>query len=345
MTQKIPVTILSGFLGAGKTTLLRQILQNSGGRRLAVMINEFGELGFDRALVDDCGTANCPSDKIIELTNGCICCRVSEDFLPALEQLLAGEPPPDHIIIETSGLALPKPLIAAFGWPSIAARVTVDGVVTLVDAPAVVAKRFADDPRKVQAMREADPSLDHDNPLQEVFIDQLSAADLVIVNKIDALNERDLSLVEAMVSPYLRRGVKTIATQQAKVPIEILLGLTAAAETDLAARPSVHDGEPEHEHDDFDSFIINLKEIDSPPLLIDRLKSLSHDHDILRIKGLVAVSGKPRRLVIQGVGNRFSSYFDRNWLASESRQSQLVVIGQKGLAKESILSELLQNQL
>ena len=155
-TRKVPITIVTGFLGAGKTTLVRHTLENAEGRRLALIVNEFGDVGVDGTILRSCGIESCPEENIVELTNGCLCCTVADDFVPTLEALLSRSPPPDHIIVETSGLALPKPLVKAFEWPDIRNRVTVDGVVTVVDGPAVRAGRFADDPAKIAAQRAAD---------------------------------------------------------------------------------------------------------------------------------------------------------------------------------------------
>ncbi|HMO09059.1 MAG TPA: GTP-binding protein, partial [Paracoccaceae bacterium] len=163
--EKIPVTVVTGFLGAGKTTLIRHLMANPGGRRLAILVNEFGTVGVDGDILRACADAACPEENIVELANGCICCTVADDFIPTMEALLSRPVRPDHIVIETSGLALPKPLLKAFDWPAIRSRVTVDGVVALADAEAVAAGRFAPDPAAVEAQRAADDSLDHDTPL------------------------------------------------------------------------------------------------------------------------------------------------------------------------------------
>src|SRR3978361_575541 len=152
---KIPVTIITGFLGAGKTTLIRHLLENACDRRLALIINEFGDIGVDGTILKSCGIDTCPAENIVELANGCLCCTVADDFIPAIEALLARSPQPEHIIIETSGLALPKPLVKAFDWPEIRTRLTVDGVIAVVDGAAVADGRFADDPARLVAPRGA----------------------------------------------------------------------------------------------------------------------------------------------------------------------------------------------
>jgi cobalamin biosynthesis protein CobW len=336
---KIPTTIITGFLGAGKTTLVRHILENAGGRRLAVIVNEFGARGVDGEILQNCGLENCPETDIVELSNGCLCCTVADDFVPTIEALLDRPQPPEYILIETSGLALPKPLIKAFGWPSIRARLTVDGVIAVVDGPAVAAGRFADDPEEVARQRAADPSLDHDNPLAEVYEDQIRAADLVILNKSDLLEAGDLARVLDMIEETLPRAVKVVAAQDGKLDLNILLGLAASAEDDLAARPSHHDAEDgAHEHNDFESFVIPITEIDAPDALLTRLEAAAVAHDVLRIKGFIPVRGKPLRLEIQGVGARFRQNFTRAWEPGEARDGHLVVIGRTGMDRARIVT-------
>jgi cobalamin biosynthesis protein CobW len=334
--RKVPVTIITGFLGAGKTTLVRHVLENAEGRRLALVVNEFGDVGVDGAILRSCGIESCPEENIVELTNGCICCTVADDFIPALEALLSRVPQPEHIIIETSGLALPKPLVKAFEWPDIRSRVTVDGVVTVVDGPAVLAGRFADDPEKIAAQRAADPSVDHENPLEEVYEDQLLCADLVVLNKTDLMDAREAATVADAIKAGIPRAIKLIATREGKVPVGVLLGLSAAAEDDLAARPSHHDNEEGHDHDDFESFIVDVPELASPADLVARAKDIASMHDVLRVKGFAAVDGKPMRLLLQGVGQRVDSRYERAWAIGEKRIGRMVVIGQKGLDREAI---------
>jgi cobalamin biosynthesis protein CobW len=340
MFAKTPVTIVTGFLGAGKTTLIRHLMANAGGRRLALIINEFGDVGVDGDLVKGCADAACPEEAIIELANGCICCTVADDFAPALTALIAREPKPDHIVVETSGLALPKPLIKAFDWPELRTRLTIDGVVAVVDAAAVAEGRFADDPARVAEQRLNDPSLDHDNPLEEVYEDQLMSADLVVLNKADLVGPDRLNSLRMEIAGALPRAVKIAPAREGVIGADVLLGIRAAAEDDLNARPSHHDAEGEHDHDDFDTFVVAVPAVRDPDAFIDRLIAATRAHDILRIKGFVEVAGKPMRMLVQGVGRRFRRDFERPWGANEARHSRLVVIAQRGVDREAVAAAL-----
>lgn len=339
LQEKIPATVITGFLGAGKTTIIRNMLMNAGGKKIALIINEFGDLGVDGDVLKGCGAENCTEDDIIELTNGCICCTVADDFVPTMQKLLEREVKPDHIVIETSGLALPQPLVAAFNWPDIRTRVTVDGVVTVVDSAAVAAGRFADDHDRVDAMREADDSLDHDSPIEELFEDQLTCADLIVLNKTDLLDGEGVARVRAEVAERIARKPTLIEAKNGDVPAIVLLGLGAGTEGDIENRKSHHELEHEalhasgeahdhhHDHDEFESFVMKLPPIADPAGFVERLKDVIATHDVLRLKGFIDVPGKPMRLVIQAVGSRVDTYFDRPWAAGEKRETRLVVIG------------------
>jgi len=328
---KIPATVITGFLGAGKTTMIRNILENANGRRIALIINEFGDLGVDGDVLKGCGAEACSEDDIIELTNGCICCTVADDFIPTMTKLLERENRPDHIVIETSGLALPQPLIAAFNWPEIRSEVTVDGVITVVDSAAVAAGRFADDHDKVDALRVQDDNLDHESPIEELFEDQLTAADLIVLNKTDLLDSTGLAFVRKEVAARTSRKPSMIEAKNGEVSAAVLLGLGVGTESDIANRKSHHEMEHEngeaHDHDEFDSFVVELGAIENPVAFIERLKTVIAEHDVLRLKGFADVPGKPMRLLIQAVGARIDQYFDRAWAPGETRGTRLVVIG------------------
>ena len=340
---KLPVTIVTGFLGAGKTTLLRHMLNHAEGRRIAVIVNEFGELGIDGELLKQC-SIGCSEEeangRIFELANGCLCCTVQEEFFPVMRELVVRRADLDHILIETSGLALPKPLVQAFNWPEIRNACTVDAVITVVDSPAVAAGTFAAFPEQVDALRQLDPNLDHESPLHELFADQLISADLVLLNKTDLLSAQALADVRAEVAEELPPAVKVIEAQGGELPLDVLLGLNCATELHIEGRQTHHDLEDheEHDHDKFDSFAVALPEVDEARLL-QVLKDAVSRHGILRIKGFAAIAGKPMRLLVQGVGQRFDRHFDRAWLAGEARVSRLVIIGHE-LDQTQIEAEL-----
>ena len=324
---KTPVTVITGFLGSGKTTLIRHLMQNPQGRRLAVLVNEFGTVGVDGDILRSCADENCPDSNIVELANGCICCTVADDFIPTIEALMALPTKPDHILIETSGLALPKPLLKAFDWPAIRSRITVDGVIALADAEAVAAGRFAPDPAAVDAQRAADESLDHETPLSEVFEDQIACADLVLLSKADLAGDAGLAAARAVIEAEAPRPLPILPMTDGVIDPRVVLGLNAAAEDDLEARPSHHDGADDHEHDDFDSVVIDLPEIADPDALQDAIRRLAREQHILRVKGYVAVQGKPMRLLVQAVGERVRAQYDRPWGVAP-RVTRLVVIAE-----------------
>lgn len=324
---KIPVTVITGFLGAGKTTLIRHLMANPQGKRLAILVNEFGTVGVDGDILKSCADANCPVENIVELANGCICCTVADDFIPTIEALMALPVRPDHILIETSGLALPKPLLKAFDWPAIRSKITVDGVIALADAEAVAAGRFAPDVAAVDAQRLADPSLDHETPLSEVFEDQIACADIILMSKADLAGETGLVAARAVIVAESPRPIPILEMSEGIIDPALILGLNSRAEDDLAARPSHHDGADDHEHDDFDTVVIDLPEISDVATLVDAVQRLATEQQVLRVKGYVAVAGKPMRLLVQAVGSRVRHQFDRPW-GSNPRQGQLVVIAE-----------------
>ena len=325
---KTPVTVITGFLGAGKTSVIRHLMANANGKRLAVVVNEFGDVGVDGEMLKSCAIPDCPAENILELANGCICCTVADDFIPTIEALMAMEPRPDHILIETSGLALPKPLLKAFDWPDIRSRITVDGVIALADAEAVAAGRFAPDVARVDAQREADDSLDHETPLGEVFEDQIACADIVLLTKPDLAGPEGVAAARAAIAAHAPRRLPVVEVAEGAVDPRVILGLGAGAEDDLAARPSHHDDAPDHDHEDFDSVVVALPEQTDPDALSARIAALATERGVLRVKGYAAVAGKPMRLLVQAVGARVRTQFDRPWAADEPRATRLVVIAE-----------------
>ncbi|MGI3211873.1 cobalamin biosynthesis protein CobW [Roseovarius tibetensis] len=325
---KLPVTVITGFLGSGKTTLISHLMQNPGGKRLAVVVNEFGDVGVDGEILKGCAIPDCPAENIMELANGCICCTVADDFIPTIEALMKLEPRPDHILIETSGLALPKPLLKAFDWPGIRSRITVDGVIALADAEAVSSGRFAPDVAAVDAQREADDSLDHETPLSEVFEDQISCADIVLLTKPDLAGPDGVAKAREIIAAEAPRPLSVVEVAEGAVDPRVILGLEAAAEDDMGARPSHHDDHDDHEHDDFESIVVDIPELTDPANLVRAIETLANENNILRVKGYASVAGKPMRLLVQAVGARVRHQYDRPWKPDEARAGRLVVIAE-----------------
>ncbi len=338
--HKVPVTVITGFLGSGKTTVIRHLLLNSGGRRLAVLVNEFGEVGIDGELLRDCQLcAGEGSIPILELANGCLCCTVQEEFLPAMETLLQRRAELDGILIETSGLALPKPLVQAFRWPTLRTGATVDAVIAVVDGQALASGQLVGDLAALEAQRQADESLDHETPIEELFADQLSCADLVLLTKVDQITPEEQERVESWLRQQLRPEVRVLPCERGQVAPEVLLGFNAAVEDQLERRPSHHDHEEDHEHEAFESFYLSLEGSYEPGSLVAQLRQLAQEECLYRVKGFVAVPHKPMRLVLQGVGGRLETYYDRPWRPQEPRLTRLVFIGQR-LNRERIAAQL-----
>jgi cobalamin biosynthesis protein CobW len=337
---RIPCTIVTGFLGAGKTTLIRHVIANAQGRRLAVIVNEFGDVGIDGEILKGCGNAACPEENIVELANGCLCCTVADEFVPALDAILARDGV-EHIVIETSGLALPKPLVQAFNWPAIKGRVTVDGVVVVVDGAALADGRVAQDLNALAAQRAADIALSHDDPIEEVFEDQIACADLVVLNKRDLIDAAGIAKAKAAIADVLPRSVKVITAADGKVDQALLLGLGIGTEDAIDDRRTHHDDELDHDHDDFDSFVVALDQVTDPAALAARVTALAQDFDVLRVKGFAAIADKPRRLLLQAVGPRVTHQYDRPWAPDEAREGRLVVIGLKGLDRAAVTRALI----
>jgi cobalamin biosynthesis protein CobW len=353
MPAKIPATVVTGFLGAGKTTLIRHMLQNAHGKRIALIINEFGDLGVDGDILKGCGIETCTEDDIVELSNGCICCTVADDFIPTMEALLSRADKPDHIVIETSGLALPQPLIRAFNWPDISTKVTVDGVVTVVNGRAVHDGQFAHNVAAVDALRAQDENLDHETPLSELFADQVACADMIVVNKADLLTADEADALTAKLKSESRDGVQVIKATMGALPVDVLLGQGVGAESDLSSRHEIHhhhhhdddddhhdhDHEHSHGHDEFESFIVSRGEITDATAFASQVADVIRAHNILRLKGFVAVEGKPMRLTMQAVGPRVDTYFDQPF-GDAPRETRLVVIGEAGLDQKAITTAL-----
>ena len=340
--EKIPVTILTGFLGAGKTTLIRNLILKNKSKKLAVIINEFGDLGVDGEIVKQCSDETCPEENILELANGCICCTVADDFIPTMKSLLEGQYIPEHILIETSGLALPKPLLKAFEWPEIRSRLTVDSVLAVVDAEAVVNGIFAPQMSTELEEKQNQTYVEHETPLSEVFEDQINCSDVVLLTKPDLVE--NISVARNIIIKEMERNVPILEVQNGDIGADVILGVNAAAETDLDNRRSHHDGFDDHEHDDFDTFSISVPKILDIEKFKIVLETLIRKNDILRIKGFLRVESKPLNLLVQGVGKRLSVNFTDTKIPVENT-GNLVFIGEKGRIDQDVISAYLHSSL
>ena len=340
--EKIPVTILTGFLGAGKTTLIRNLILKNKSKKLAVIINEFGDLGVDGEIVKQCSDETCPEENILELANGCICCTVADDFIPTMKSLLGGQYLPEHILIETSGLALPKPLLKAFEWPEIRSRLTVDSVLAVVDAEAVVNGIFAPQMSTELEEKQNQTYVEHETPLSEVFEDQINCSDVVLLTKPDLV--KNISDARNIIIKEMERNVPILEVQNGDIGADVILGVNAAAETDLDNRRSHHDGFDDHEHDDFDTFSITVPKILDVEKFKIVLETLIRENDILRIKGFLQVESKPLNLLVQSVGKRLSVNFTDTKIPVENT-GNLVFIGEKGRIDQDVISAYLHSSL
>jgi cobalamin biosynthesis protein CobW len=356
MQKRLPVTVVTGFLGAGKTTVLRHLLQSSG-KRLAVVVNEFGEVGIDGDLLRACGF--CPEDeldgRLVELANGCLCCTVQDDFLPTMERLLQRADQLDGIVVETSGLALPEPLVAAFGWPSIRARTRVHAVVTVVDGQALASGHVVGDPAALEAQRQADPSLDHLDAIEDLFDDQLQAADLVLISRADCIPETTLETLRTTLEHRCRSGTALVPVADGVVDPALLLGELANPADEVGARIGSkpdhdhdHDHDHEHSHVLIESLVLNLNASWQQDQLEQALSDVLSQQTVLRLKGWYASPAKQRLLQIQGVGPRLNCWYEGSaqpeHLNNRLGQLRLVVLG-FGLEQIALERTLLQQAI
>ncbi|MGC6483514.1 MAG: cobalamin biosynthesis protein CobW [Synechococcus sp.] len=350
-----PVTVITGFLGAGKTTLLRHLLSHSG-QRLAVMVNEFGTVGLDGDLIRSCGF--CPEEelegRLVELNNGCLCCTVQDDFLPTMQTLLKRADSLDGIVVETSGLALPRPLLQALEWPEVRAQVVVNGVITVVDGEALAGGSPVGDPDALERQRLEDPSLDHITAIEELFADQLQSADQVFISRADRLHPAQLDAVRDQLVGRVRAGTPLLAMERGVVDPAVVLGMTRQPS---ALQPSHdhdqnhdhhhnhgHDGHHDHTHVDAVSGVVRLERSISRAAFEQLLPDFAVANGVVRLKGRLWLPGKTLPLQLQMVGPRLETWFEAAppsaWTPSSGAGIDLVVIGFNPDAAEQLSARL-----
>jgi cobalamin biosynthesis protein CobW len=360
--MKIPVTIVTGFLGSGKTTLISGLLRKNPSRRLAVLVNEFGEVSVDGALLraagEECGA------EIHDLPNGCICCTIKDDFLPVMSRLQKRKQEIDHVLIETSGLALPAPVMRALAWPEIRNDFQLDAVLAVVDTPQLLAGNLEKGNPIPGATESGIP--EHVNSVDLILNQQLENADVVVLNKIDNLSEDHLLNAENIVREKAARVRFLELAYQAELDTRLCMGLSLHEEPEVVLHghePGHHHGPVQslpldvdrplddqqqfdghthtglaahhhgehshmhfHEHDPgWQSFILHSDEPQDPEKLKTAVKEASIHQPILRTKGFSSIQGKHHRLVVQAVRSRVQTYFEDTH--SHDHQSQLVFIG------------------
>jgi cobalamin biosynthesis protein CobW len=360
--MKIPVTIVTGFLGSGKTTLICGLLKKIPDRRLAVLINEFGEVSVDGTLLRAAGQEH--GAEIHDLPNGCICCTIKDDFLPVMKQLQSRAHEIDHVLIETSGLALPTPVMRALSWPEIRNNFQLDAVLTVVDTPQLLGGNL-ENGKPIPGVNAAE-SPQHAESVDLILNQQLENADVVVLNKIDDLDEGALMKAEELVRRKAPKVRFLELAHHAELDTRLCMGLNLhdeLAQEGLHAAHEHHHGPIQqmpmeldrpledqgqfdghshtglgthlhgdhthqhfHEHDTgWQSFVLESDARQDTDKLKAAVREMTLRQPILRAKGFAAIEGKHHRLVVQAVRNRVQTYFEQQ--PSDESHSTLVVIG------------------
>ena len=326
MKKKIPVIVVSGFLGSGKTTFLRYLLKESN-KKFGLIINEFGDVGIDGDLIKSCDKCDeSEDDCVIELNNGCLCCTVQDDFVPSIKALLEFNPPIESIIIETSGLALPIPLIQALNWPEIRSSIYLDVVVGIVNGESMLNGSPINDLNKITKQYNETDKIDHNATIDELFEEQLEVSDIVLVSRSDILNDDQFDVVKNKIQGSLNSSTPVLKSKNGKIDLNYLFDFNFKKETYKEFLTEEHD----HNHVELvsDSFKLNyfLEKNDFEKEMSKILDELN----ILRIKGRIWIPNKSLPLQIQIVGKKINTWFeeapDNCWRPNDNAGLELVII-------------------
>jgi len=283
MKKKIPVIVVSGFLGSGKTTFLRYLLKESN-KKFGLIINEFGDVGIDGDLIKSCDKCDKSEDDcVIELNNGCLCCTVQDDFVPSIKALLEFNPPIESIIIETSGLALPIPLIQALNWPEIRSSIYLDIVVGIVNGESMLNGSPINDLNKITKQYNETDKIDHNTSIDELFESQFEVSDIVLVSRSDILNDDQFDFVKNKIKGSLNSSVPVLKSKNGKIDLNYLFDFKFKKETYKDFLTEEHD----HNHVELISDSIKLNYFLEKNDFEKEMSKILDELNILRIKGRI----------------------------------------------------------
>ena len=331
MPQKVPVIVVSGFLGSGKTTFLRYLI-NKSNKKFGFLINEFGDVGIDGDLIKSCSNCDESIDKkIIMLNNGCVCCTVQDDFIPSIKSLLGSSLEIDTIIVETSGLALPLPLLKALSWPEIKASIYLDLVVCIVNGEAMIDGSPINDLSLIKNQYKDTKVIEHNSSLDELFQEQLETSDVILISRADLLNQYQYKKVEDNIKLKINNDIPIMKCFNGEINLKYFFG--SEIKKNIYKDSFENDKEENHNHSHpkiysrllKSSYFLNKKDFEKQMVVI------LEDLNILRIKGRVWIPSKNLPLQVQIVGKKINTWFEEApnncWRPNGDIGMELILIG------------------
>ena len=327
MLSRIPVIVVSGFLGSGKTTFLKYLIEKTN-KRFGLLINEFGDIGIDGDLLKNCRSCNGnSSESIIELNNGCVCCTVQDDFIPSIQTLLKTNIDLDAIIIETSGLALPIPLLKALNWPEIRASIYLDCVISTVNGESMIKGSPINDLFAIDNQYKDTKIIDHFTSVEELFKNQLEVSDIVLISRSDLITSKEFDLIKDTIKDKLNNNVPILKSFNGETNLGFVLNTSINKNRYQGFLTSKHD----HTHAQIFSHFINSDYFLEKKQFEVEMNQILNDIEILRIKGRVWIPNKKIPLQVQIVGKKVNTWFEKTPLNALSQKKkggmELMVIG------------------